>query len=128
MRFGLDHHHQTCARMSLTPEEQDLLRLVESSFPQAQAPPDKLTNCGCPECRDLDTAFRGRKWNEIPDSVVEYEHGSLPSFSDEAFRYFLPAYLHRSIRDYPDMTAVPEFLLYALAPDAFNLPRCLVLS
>lgn len=97
--------------------------MVESSFPQTQSPPDKCTTCGCSECCNLDVAFRGREWNEIPDSVIEYEHGSLPLLSDEAFRYFLPAYLHRSIRDDADKTAVPEFLLYALAPDSFNLPR-----
>lgn len=114
--------------MALTLEERQLLRLIESSFPSATPTPSEIVECDCPECRDLAAAFGGKKWIDVPDSTIETACDSLPLFSDEALCFYLPAYLHRSVRDLTDITSVSEFLFYSLTPGSSTLQRFSKLS
>ncbi|MBI3549792.1 MAG: hypothetical protein HY078_12205 [Elusimicrobia bacterium] len=58
----------------------------------------KLVNHSCLECQDIEEAFARTHWmdwqsRDIDELREQVAKGCLISFSDEAFRFFLPAFL-----------------------------------
>lgn len=74
------------------------------------------------ESESITQWLRGRHWSELRlDSLLEH-NGSLLFMTDEAYRYYLPAYLLACLEDAPDM--VYEDLLATLTPvDEYPLMR-----
>lgn len=94
-----------------------LISAIEKGFP-VRPMPTRITECPCPECRDLHCAFYGREWKGISDRTLEANFSSLSLFSPQAFSYFLPAYLTYSLKHFVLFCDVLEFTIYALSPDA----------
>ncbi|HSQ56825.1 MAG TPA: hypothetical protein VLM40_13875, partial [Gemmata sp.] len=93
-------------------ELEQLRRMVREAFPLVVPGQFAIVVHNCPECAEVDDAFRGRRWDQIQPDVIEWWFDALPLLSREAFEYLLPAYMLHAL-DYPD-TNVPEFLMYSL--------------
>jgi hypothetical protein len=95
---------------------EDLINRIFEVFKSAPYPgDDKLICHQCDECHRLRDDFKGKKAQEVDSETVYYHQDSLPLFSDEAKRYFLPAFLRESIME-PQRT-ITEFLLYSFDSD-----------
>jgi hypothetical protein len=94
----------------------ELMRLVTTAFSDALPPAEDNIVChDCEECADLLNDVRGRSPAELSDSWVEKSFDQLPFFSDDAKRYYFPAFL-RVAASKPD-SLVAQFVLYSLADD-----------
>lgn len=95
--------------------EQLRSQIVEAFKPAQQPKAEEISNeRHCDECRGLAKALRNRKWYEVPPEIVDANHDKLPLLSPIAFRYFLPAYMLRSL-DAPGGSTW-QFTFYALTP------------
>ncbi len=75
-----------------------LKQLIADAFRDVPAPAaDEIAPHRCCECDALAEGFAGHTADAVPDEVVSYELWSLPLFSAAAKRYYLPAWLTRSI-------------------------------
>ncbi len=70
-----------------------LLQRFRSAFPTAPLPPRPVTGHRCPECNDTDRLLGGRAWPEVAADFPYYCHDVFPLLTDEAKRYYLPAYM-----------------------------------
>jgi hypothetical protein len=94
----------------------ELMRRVTGAFRHAAAPADENIVChDCEECHALETAVRGKAPDDLADEWVEQSFDQLPFFSDDAKRYYFPAFLRVAARK-PDST-VALFVLYSLSDD-----------
>ena len=97
----------------------ELLRQIKSAFAEVPAPSDDNIVCHeCEECHALRDDVRGHRPDELPDSWIEQSFDQLPFFSDDAKRFYLPAFLRVAALK-PD-SLVAQFLLYALS-DEFRM-------
>jgi hypothetical protein len=71
----------------------------------------------CKECLAIREAFTGRTWNSLKPNELEARFDSLPMLSPSAFKYYLPAYLNRSLERFQPDYLVCQFTIYAVAPD-----------
>jgi hypothetical protein len=94
----------------------ELIQGIKSAFADAPAPSEQSIICHeCEECFALRDAVRGHTPDELSDSWVEQSFDQLVFFSDDAKRYYLPAFL-RVAAHKPD-SLVTQFALYTLADD-----------
>ena len=97
----------------------ELMRDVKAAFADTPPPTDDNIIChDCEECRALYDDVRGHTPDELSDSWVEKSFDQLPFFSDDAKRYYLPAFLRVAALK-PDST-VTQFVLYSLS-DGFRI-------
>src|SRR4051812_43657038 len=95
-------------------ECEELLRQIRSSFADAPRPSDDNIVChDCEECLALRDDVLGLAPDELSDSWIEQSFDQLPFFSDEAKRFYLPAFLR--VAALKPGSLVAQFLLYALA-------------
>src|SRR6478752_2718083 len=72
----------------------ELMRHIRAAFADAPPPADDNIVChDCDECRALYNDVRGHTPDELSDSWVEKSFDQLVFFSDDAKRYYLPAFL-----------------------------------
>ena len=100
----------------------ELIQEIKSAFADAPPPSEQSIICHeCDECFALRDAVRGRTPDELSDSWVEQSFDQLPFFSDDAKRYYFPAFLRVAALK-PD-SLVAQFALYSLS-DRFRMqPR-----
>jgi hypothetical protein len=97
----------------------ELIQQIESAFADAPAPPEDSIVCHeCPECFDLRDNVRGHTPKELSDSWIEQSFDQLPFFSDNAKRFYFPAFLRVAALK-PD-SLVAQFVLYSLS-DEFRM-------
>lgn len=96
-----------------------IIRQIDSAFSEVPTPEEDNLICHeCPECFALYDGIKGRTPAELSDEWVEDNFDQLPLLSDEAKRYYLPAYF-RAVAHNPDSVAA-QFLLYTLS-DGFRM-------
>ena|SRR5437016_6860971 len=94
----------------------NLMQQIREAFASAGRPADDaLVPHGCGECDALRGDLRGRTPDELSDDWVERSFDQLVFMSDDAKRYYLPAYLRVAARD-PEST-VTQFVLYSLSDE-----------
>ena len=94
----------------------ELLQHIRAAFADAPPPADDNIVChDCEECRALLSDVRGHAPDELSDSWIEQSFDQLPCFSDDAKRYYFPAFLRLAALK-PDST-VATFVIYSLADD-----------
>ena len=100
-------------------EYDELMQQIKSAFADAPAPSeDNIVRHECEECFALRDDVRGHTPDELSDSWVEQSFDQLPFFSDDAKRYYFPAFLRvAALR--PD-SLVAQFTLYSLS-DNFRM-------
>jgi hypothetical protein len=97
----------------------ELIQEIKSAFADAPAPSDGSIICHeCEECFALRDDVRGRTPDELSDSWVEQSFDQLPFFSDDAKRYYFPAFLRVAALK-PD-SLVTQFALFSLS-DEFRM-------
>jgi hypothetical protein len=94
----------------------DLMQQIRAAFASAARPADDaLVPHHCDECDALRGDLRGRTPDDLSDDWVERSFDQLVFMSDEAKRYYLPAYFRLAARD-PEST-VTQFVLYSLSDE-----------
>ncbi|HEY1661014.1 MAG TPA: DUF6714 family protein [Verrucomicrobiae bacterium] len=97
----------------------ELMQQIKSAFAEAPAPTEDNIICHeCEECFTLRGDVRGHTPDELSDSWVEQSFDQLPFFSDDAKRYYFPAFFRVAALK-PD-SLVAQFVLYSLS-DAFRM-------
>ena len=92
------------------------MQQIKSAVATAPAPEDDNIICHeCEECFVLRDGVRGRTADELSDSWVEENFDQLPLFSDDAKRFYFPAYFRVAALK-PD-SLVAQFVLYSLSSD-----------
>ena len=92
------------------------MQQICTAFADVDRPADDALVChDCEECNALREDLRGRAPDELSDTWVKRSFDQLPFMSDDAKRYYLPAYLRVAAQD-PQGT-VAQFVLFALASD-----------
>ncbi len=87
------HHYQYPA--SSQPEVRNLVEQIKAAFDETPYPGDDRL-CGSEqgdEPAEYALEFRGLSWKTLHPDFLAYHSASLSFFTDEGFRYFLPAYL-----------------------------------
>ena len=97
---------------------QEVAAEVEEAFATVPYPGDGRLVASAThwESADLVTAFRARSWKEVPLDVLFTHRLSLPLFSPEAFRFYLPAYLIGALLHSPELDTLRENVLFLLTP------------
>ena len=95
-----------------------LIRRIDAAFSEASYPQGNFICHECDECFELYDDIKGCTPAELSDRWIEQSFDKLPLLSDEAKRYYLPAYFRVSVHK-PD-SLVTQFLLYTLA-DGFRM-------
>ena len=97
----------------------DLMQHIRTAFADAPPPSDDNIVChDCEECRALYSDVRGHTHDELSDSWVEKSFDQLPLLSDDAKRYYLPAFLR--VGALKPASTVAQFVLYSLS-DEFRM-------
>lgn len=97
-------------------ELQELMQRIQIAFTKAHQPLEDAIVChACKECLELRDGVIGHTPDQLTDSWVDHNFDQLPLFSDDAKRYYLPAYLRVSACN-PDST-VTQFVLFSLKGD-----------
>ena len=52
------------------------------------------------EVKKLVDASRGKKWEDIPVEIIEYQHDSLPFLVSHSYPFYIPAYMSAGILQY----------------------------
>jgi len=100
-------------------EYDELMQQIKSAFADALAPAEDNVICHeCPECFALRDDVRGHTPDELSDSWIGQSFDQLPFFSDDAKRFYFPAFLRVAALK-PDCP-VTQFALYSLA-DGFRM-------
>lgn len=104
--------------MNLEKKLESLKNRVLKSFADVQYPKGIIAPHECDECFDLRKTFKNQNWKTIDTKIIEENYSQLPLFSDEAFHYFLPAYLIYSLENFNDAddNMVCEFTIYGVSP------------
>lgn len=102
-------------KSNLTPE--DILREVAEAF--ADVPRPARQTILIDEMESEEQAKRGETysrytWQEIPADVLYANQDALPNFTPDGFRYYLPAFLTETVRNYQPGNRLYDCLLYAL--------------
>jgi hypothetical protein len=81
---------------------------------------DVIDGCGSDRKRRKARKLDGEKrWQDVPASAID-DHQAALCFAGNSFRYYLAAYMVRSLRDLT--SPVVDFTIFALMPDT-NKPR-----
>ena len=76
------------------------MQQIRAAFADSPRPADDaLVRHECEECSALREDLRGRTPDQLADTWVERSFDQLPFMSDDAKRYYLPAYLRVAARD-----------------------------
>jgi hypothetical protein len=97
-----------------------LIEQIERAFKDTVYPGDDriVENPNDMESSRLRARFKGKHWTTVPLSTLIKDRSGLPLMTPEAFRFFLPAYMHASVV-YPDaVDVIPENVVFHLTPPA----------
>lgn len=103
-------------------KEVELVQEIEAAFTDTQYPGDNAivplyeNQPHCPECAGLANNFRGKTWRSISLETLAWERSSLPPFTDQAFQYYLPAFLRAALLHRLETDTLWENIFYTLTP------------
>jgi hypothetical protein len=114
--WSLHHYRYLSSDKS---QVRNLVEQIKTAFDTTPYPGDDQL-CGSDqgdEPAEYALEFRGLNWRTIHPDFLSHHYASLSFFSDEAFRYFIPAYLIADLIE-TDSNAGPVFhLTYGLVAD-----------
>ena len=102
--------------------DNELRRRIRDAFSQTQLPSRPITGHRCTECDETDHLLGDRAWSDVIDDFPEYCHDTFPLLTNEAQRYFLPAYMVAALDSSGMQGLSVEFALQsdALPPESFT--------
>jgi hypothetical protein len=84
---------------------------IEVAFKDVPYPGDKnITTCKCPECEKIGAHFRGTTWRDHTLQQLQQHQTAISLFTPEALRFFLPAFMVRSLGKWWDTCLMPFFI------------------
>jgi hypothetical protein len=95
---------------------EDAAQILRQAFAAAPRPrEDEIAPHDCYECRDVRNALAPYEFDSVPDEVLDSVGSAIPLLGGAALRYYLPAYLLRSMRKppYVRLDAVVDYLATA---------------
>lgn len=82
---------------------QALIAEITAAFHEEPYPGDEnivYDNTGThSECEEIREAFKGHRWQQVPDEVLSMENTGLSCMSEQGFKYYLPAFMCALLRD-----------------------------
>ena len=94
---------------------------VKAAFAEVPYPGDgNIVQGSSLEAKEIESFFRGKRWEEITlenlNSNPPMDPSAGPSFmTEQAFHYYLPAYLMITIDSKPEADVIPEFTVHRLS-------------
>jgi len=106
-----------------------LISRIEAAFADAKHPGDgRLLHPQCFDNSDIRDFYGGVRWRQVPAEVIERNNASLCFFGPEAFRFYLPAFLLWTLRNYRTSDSFTvDSTIYSLDPGQDDL-RAFILS
>lgn len=81
-------------------DRSSLIQRVHNAFPTANPPAgNRIVKGVSGEATDIKAMLSGKRWNELNGDVLVRENSALGFLTDEAFRYYIPAYLLLLLHD-----------------------------
>jgi hypothetical protein len=95
-----------------------LAEQIERAFADVPYPGDDrlVENPADLESSNLRDRFKGKHWSTLSFKTLMDERSGLPLLTPEAFRFFIPAYLHVSVVRPDEVDVIPENLVSDLTP------------
>ena len=92
---------------------------IETAFRDAPYPGDQnITTCKCAECEKIGAHFRNTTWQQHSLQQLQQHQTAISLFTPEALRYFLPAFMARSLGAWWDTCLIPFFIAQQFVPRA----------
>jgi hypothetical protein len=106
----------------------DLKALIEHAFERTPRPDDD--NISATTYDDEGTAeyFRGRAWHGHTPQALRQHEAALSFFSDDAYRYFLPAYMLAELEDPEAADVIAQHIIHGLTPQPPEDPGHAILA
>ena len=96
---------------------QSVIAEIDQAFAGMEPPgDDKLLHPNCMDDVDMLEFYGYVRSEDLTDAMVVYSYAAPTSFSPEAFRYYLPAYLKWSLHNQDSPEYASESILLALDP------------
>jgi hypothetical protein len=94
-----------------------VIRLIEEAFSTATKPPDKIVeNEYWPDSAELAQALAGRRWQDLSvDEIARFKE-DLFLLTPEGFRFYVPAFMTRSIENPDEADLAMDCTLSSLSP------------
>jgi len=90
---------------------------IEGAFERVDYPGDlNIIHCSCPICHHVCDYFHGTKWKSHTLESLRKQQLALSLFTPEAFRYFLPAYMTRTLDAWQDTCLIPFLITKQFLP------------
>ncbi len=110
---------------------------IERLFPSEPVHTEKIANGSSLEHLQVEAYFKGKLWEDINlvgfSKYIGDPSSCLSFMTPKAFKYYLPAYLSISLKDYAAADVIPEATIYKIEKltdqenqeylDAFNLDQ-----
>lgn len=108
-----------------------LVEQIERAFANVPYPGDNGICAGLTDAErrlgteeaEVEAAFRGRFWRDVPAEVIEHHYASLSLFSPQAYHFYLPAYMLAALGvlrrppDHPHVGyAIKDAVIWSLTP------------
>lgn len=90
---------------------------LERAFPDAPYPEENtLTECDCPECREITEYFRGKTWQGHTVKQLRWLAAALNLMTAEAVHHFLPAFVLAELEDPEEADIIYNSLVFIFTP------------
>jgi hypothetical protein len=104
--------------------ERDICLLIGDAFSDVPYPGDDNIgligpHTGTIRAAEVKTIFKGKHWEKILQKSNKWfrsHYWVFSSLSPDAYHFFLPAFLIKSVTDEDDIDLVPEWIVYNLMP------------
>jgi hypothetical protein len=99
----------------------ELCQAIDVAFADAPRPSDdRITICGGKECGEIADYFRGKTQKGHSTWDLRCHEMARTLFTDEAYRYFLPAFMWATIEDIEQAEAIPDLIVHSLSPSSYE--------
>jgi len=115
------HDEETMGAMpNLHHDAEQLQHEIEAAFANVQYPGDERLVYDASgyhlECNEVLAAFKGKHWKDVSLETLLYHSDGVYSFTPEAYRFYLPAYLLAGSLDYDRADMIPFTVVMSLIP------------
>jgi hypothetical protein len=102
-------------------EKEELIQLIKSVFLFEPIPNDDDIAYGS-SGEGIEKNFKGKIWYDLDKEFILENYDALGFFTDNALKYYLPAFMLATIRDYEEMDDVPARVVsYLTLPELADI-------
>lgn len=105
--------------------KQEIIIEIQNAFSETQYPGDKnITSSPYKaqypdyEGNQIDKVFKGKSWNEVSENDLAFQNSAMAFFTNDAWRYYLPAYMILIVNDIKKADVIADDLVrYLTVPE-----------